>query len=110
MYTADTDGRLTFTNKQVLQLTGYAAEDLTGKHFSILVDAAWIERVVTFYRNQFLKRIPATTMHFLTRSRNGEEIWVEQFAQLLFDNDKNHRLPVYGAGYHGEKNDRVRIE
>ena len=88
MFTADTDGMISFTNSHVLHLTGYTAEELIGKHFSILIDSAWIERVVTFYRNQFQKKIPATTMHFLTRSRTGEEIWVEQFAQLLFDNDR----------------------
>ncbi len=88
MYTADISGNISFANSHVLHLTGYTAEELIGKHFSVLIDPAWTERVVMFYANQFMKKIPATTMHFLTRSRNGEAIWVEQFAQMLFEKDR----------------------
>jgi PAS domain S-box-containing protein len=87
MFTADIEGKITFTNSHVLHLTGYTADELIGKHFTILIDPGWVERVVVFYGNQFVKRIPATTMHFLTRSRSGEAIWVEQFAQLLFEKE-----------------------
>jgi PAS domain S-box-containing protein len=87
VFTTDIDGKILFANNHVLKLTGYNSQDLIGKHFSILIDPAWLEQVMNFYVQQFQQRIPSTTMHFLTRSRNGEEIWVEQFAQLLFDDD-----------------------
>jgi PAS domain S-box-containing protein len=85
IFTADMNGLITYTNNEALRLTGYSAEELIGKHFTILVDSAWIERVVIFYREQFEKRIPATNFVFLTRTRNNEEIWVEQFAHLVYE-------------------------
>ena len=88
MYTADFNGKITFTNNQVNELTGYTSEELEGQHFSVLIDPAWTESVLGFYQHQFRNRIPASTMDFLTRTRSGEEKWVEQSAQLLFQGDR----------------------
>jgi PAS domain S-box-containing protein len=87
VFTTDIDGKISFANNHVLKLTGYSSKDLIGKHFSILIDPAWLERVMEFYVQQYHQRTPSTMLHFLTRSRSGEGIWVEQFAQLLFDGD-----------------------
>jgi PAS domain S-box-containing protein len=88
VFTTDIDGKILFANNHVLKLTGYSSQDLVGKHFSLLIDPAWLEQVLEFYVRQFQDRIPSTTLHFLTRSRSGQEIWVEQFAQLLFDGER----------------------
>jgi len=85
MYTADNTGAITFANNRVSELTGYGVEELKGKHFSVLLDPGWAEKVVNFYVTQFQEKKPTTTLDFLTRTKTGEKKWVEQSAQLLFE-------------------------
>jgi len=88
MFTTDASGNINFTNNQVLQLTGYSPEELMGRHYSMLIDPVCLPQVAEFYSRQASERIPATTLEFLTRNRNGEPVWVEQSAQLLMENDE----------------------
>ena len=88
MYTANENGIINFANSRVSNLTGYTVEELTGKHFSVLLDPDWIKKVIGFYLNQFQQRVSSTTLEFLTRTKSGQKKWVEQSAQLLIDNDR----------------------
>jgi PAS domain S-box-containing protein len=88
VFTADMNGNVTFTNNLVYDLTGYTGDELIGKHFGVLIDPAWMEQVAVFYRHQFQEKKPATTLEFLTRTKSGEAKWVEQFAQLLYEDDR----------------------
>lgn len=87
MYTTDENGTITFANKQVGELTGYTVEELIGKDFSFLLHPSWLQQVFNHYTNQFQQRIPSTTLEFITRTKNGQQKWVEQTAQLLMKND-----------------------
>ncbi len=87
VFTTNLEGKVTFTNKQASQLTGYSMKELVGHHYSMLIDPEWVAYVQGFYAEQFMSRVPSTTLQFLTHSRDGRDIWVEQFAQLLFEND-----------------------
>ena len=88
LYTTNESGTITFANNRVSQLTGYTVEELTGKHFSFLLDPDWIKNVLTFYRNQFQQQIQVTTLDFITQTKSGQKKWVEQSAQLVLDNDR----------------------
>ncbi len=87
MYTTDENGTITFANKQVGELTGYTVEELIGKDFSFLLHPSWLQQVFNHYTNQFQHRIPSTTLEFITRTKNGQQKWVEQTAQLLMKDD-----------------------
>ncbi|MES2374725.1 MAG: PAS domain S-box protein [Bacteroidota bacterium] len=88
MYTANDRGLVSFANQRVAELTGYSADELKGKHFGMLLDPEWVERVITFYVDQYKNRVPATNLEFAIRTKNGEKKWVEQSSQLLYDNDE----------------------
>lgn len=88
MSTTDAQGRITFVNGKVKDLTGYSAEELLGKHFSLFTDPGSINWVTEIYANQFAKKIPTTNIEFTIRTKNGIEKWVEQSAQLLIENEK----------------------
>lgn len=88
MYTADNRGLVDFSNQRVTELTGYSTDELKGKHFGMLLDPEWVETVVTFYLDQYKKRIPATNLEFAIRTKNGAKKWVEQSSQLLYENDE----------------------
>jgi len=88
MYTTDENGTITFANRQVGELTGYTVEELIGKDFSFLLHPSWLQQVFNHYSNQFQQRIPSTTLEFITRTKNGQQKWVEQTAQLLMKEDR----------------------
>lgn len=87
MYTTDINGTITFANRQVGELTGYTVEELIGKDFSFLLHPSWLQQVFNHYTNQFQERIPSTTLEFITRTKSGQQKWVEQTAQLLVKDD-----------------------
>jgi PAS domain S-box-containing protein len=87
MYTADTNGVISFANTQVLALTGYSAEELNNRHFSILLLPDTAQQVIEFYVQQFRDRNVNSTYSFAIRTKQGELKWVEQTAQLLLDDE-----------------------
>jgi PAS domain S-box-containing protein len=82
-YTADQSGHFTFISSQVETLTGYTAEELLGKHFTVLIPQDWVPIVSEKYYNQFVNRIRETTLVFPIIHKNSEMKWVEQDAILL---------------------------
>jgi PAS domain S-box-containing protein len=88
MYTADDKGIISFANQRVAELTGYTVEELSGKHFSFLIDAEWREKVVSFYIEQYVARKNTTLLEFVIHTKDGQRKWVEQSSQLLYESDK----------------------
>ncbi len=88
MYTTDEKGAIHFSNKQVVELTGYAVEEVAGKHFTMLLDPAWTEQVLQFYVAQYTNKIPTTTLEFQIRTKSGQQKWVEQSSQLLYEDER----------------------
>ncbi|MCK9404648.1 MAG: PAS domain S-box protein [Chitinophagaceae bacterium] len=85
MYTTDINGLITFANNQITNLTGYTLEELSGQHFSMLLDPGGKEAILRFYINQYKNKLAATTLEILIRTKSGMSKWVEQSAQLIFD-------------------------
>ena len=90
MYTTTLNGFITFASSKAFQLTGYNTKDITGIHFTELVDAEWLQRVAEKYKNQIKGNVEETVMEFCMRTKYGDQKWVEQSAVLIREND----LPV----------------
>jgi PAS domain S-box-containing protein len=88
VFTSDLSGNFSFVSKRSLQLTGYTAEELNGKHFTSIIDAQWKERVVQNYYNQYTQQIDETIFEFPIVNKNGYKKWVEQCAVLMMENGK----------------------
>lgn len=125
MFTTDTEGRFTFVSNRVLAMTGYTTEELTGKHFSVLVAPEHLEKVSGHYQHQLKTRTPETVLEFLVKTKTGENKWVEQTAVLLFgenqwmkglqcivkdiDEKKRYQLEL-SASESGRKENQYRLE
>ncbi|MEK7200164.1 MAG: PAS domain S-box protein, partial [Bacteroidota bacterium] len=59
MYTTDKKGLITFANNQITNLTGYTLEELSGQHFSMLLDPGGKEAILRFYINQYKNKLAA---------------------------------------------------
>ncbi len=88
MYTINKEGFITFANHQVCDLTGFTVDELTGKHFSTLIIPEWIEKVSLFYYTQIEDKVVSTTLDFQIKTKSSLIKWVEQHAQLLFEDDQ----------------------
>jgi PAS domain S-box-containing protein len=88
LYSTDPLGTFTFVNKRVTALTGYAGEELLGKHFSVLVAPEWVEAVRQNYEKQFRHKLPETVMEFgiITKTRDAK--WVEQVVVMQLEGDR----------------------
>ena len=82
-YTSDINGNFTFISKQVEALTGYAPEELLGKHFTVLIPKEWIPIVAEKYYEQFKTRTRETNLVFPVMYKNGDIRWVEQDAVMI---------------------------
>ncbi|HEY8968982.1 MAG TPA: PAS domain S-box protein, partial [Puia sp.] len=83
IFSTNEQGHITFTNPQVLELTGYTPEELTGKHFCMLVVPSCLMEVSRQYLHQLETGEKESTLNFKTVTKTGEIKWVEQFAVLL---------------------------
>ena len=88
VFTTDLPGNFSFVSKRSLQLTGYTAEELNGKHFTSILDQQWKERVIENYYNQFMNQVDETIYEFPIINKNGYKKWVEQCAVLMMENGK----------------------
>lgn len=87
VFSSDYAGNFTFINARLLSLTGYASEELIGKHFTFLVHTDYMERVQQFYYHQFKNRIPETRYEFPVVTKQGVVKWVEQNVVLISKGD-----------------------
>lgn len=83
LFTSDTNGNFTSASSRSEELTGYAVEEIIGKHFTYLIPRAYHERVFNFYLDQTLQQVQETFYEFPILTKQKQEKWVEQSAVLL---------------------------
>lgn len=89
VYTIDPAGFFTYVSPSAKRLTGFAPEELMGKHFTDLLPKGegWRKRLAEFYLDQVQQRIPQTTLNFPILTAQGERKWVEQQVTITQQGD-----------------------
>lgn len=87
IYRTDYSGNFVYINPEASKIFGYSIEELKNLHYSVLIREEYVERVSSFYNNQFINRTPNTYYEFPMRSKDGKEIWLGQNVQILTDGD-----------------------
>jgi PAS domain S-box-containing protein len=82
IYSTDPAGLIDYVSPRVLDLTGYDATSVRGRHFSFLVLPEDLPAVYDHYTRQLRSRTRETTLEFRALARDGETKWVEQIAVL----------------------------
>lgn len=87
MYTANLEGKFTYASNKCFSLTGFTHNEITGMHFTALIDKSMVKEVADNYENQFLKNIETTTIEFPIITKQGYLKWVEQVATLVYEQE-----------------------
>ncbi|MDB5034937.1 MAG: hypothetical protein JWQ98_2178 [Chlorobi bacterium] len=85
IYRTDANGHFVFFNDSALGMMGYPVESLRGAHFLELIRADFRPAARRFYARQIARRIPNSYYEFPTLTGSGDEIWIGQNVQLIFD-------------------------
>ena len=86
IFRTDVNGRFTFANQAMLRITGYSKEEFIGMHYRALVRQDKYEEVMKLLVGQYKSRIPNTYQEFPIVRKDGQEKWIGQNTQLLFEN------------------------
>jgi PAS domain S-box-containing protein len=88
VFRTDDRGGFTFINPSGVRLIGYAEGEMLGKHYTLLIRPDRREAAKTFFRDQFLKRIPNAYSEFPIVTKGGRELWFGQNTQLIVESGK----------------------
>ena len=93
IFKTDARGNWGSFNPAAVKLLKYGEKELTGKYYLDLVKPEYRSAVKGFYQEQFRTKTPNTRYEFPAIAKDGTEVWIEQRATLLFENDQ-------AAGFH----------
>lgn len=87
VFRTDIRGHFTFVNAATIRITGYAENELIGKHYLELFRPDMRSDADIFFRLQIKNRIRNTYSEYPIIKKNGNEIWIGQNTQLIFEDD-----------------------
>jgi two-component system sensor histidine kinase/response regulator len=88
IYRTDMWGFFTYVNPVAARVTGWTPDKIVGKHFLELIREDYRDRVEAHLKAQFRDRVGTSYDEFVAVTRGGDEIWIGQNVQLLFEGVK----------------------
>ncbi|HYC92552.1 MAG TPA: response regulator [Thermoanaerobaculia bacterium] len=88
IYRADHRGRFTYVNPASMRITGFAEEELIGRHYLDLIDPDYRQAAEHFYEHQFRTLERASYFEFPMITKAGVRIWVGQNVLTVMDGDR----------------------
>jgi PAS domain S-box-containing protein len=83
IYRVDAKGFFTFVNAVALRITGYAEQEIIGKHYTSFLHPNHRSDAEKFYARQAAEKQPETYLEFPMVTKSGETISIGQNTQLL---------------------------
>jgi len=89
IYRVDLNGCFTYANPSALLIMGYQIEaEVVGKHYLDMVSPEARNKVKRTYGLQLAKNIPVTYHELPITDPSGQEIWIGQNVQLIYEGDE----------------------
>ncbi|MGB8337726.1 MAG: PAS domain S-box protein [Burkholderiales bacterium] len=88
IYETDALGHFLFINPNAQRLLKYSADEAIGQHYSVVIRPDWRDRVESFYRNQFLNKIPTSYFELPVVAKDGTEVWLGQNVRMMVENER----------------------
>ena len=106
VYVHDFDGNFVDANEAALNLLGYTRNEVLSLNIASLVDKGQLSmafKTINEIRQRGSQKFPR---QFKLRKKNGEEVWLETDACLIYRNDKPYAI----QGIALDITDRIRLE
>ena len=87
IYRTDAAGRFVYCNPTSLRVLGYLPEELLGRHYLEIVQPQFRSQAGRFYGRQFIRKTLRTVYEVPVATKEGQEVWLGQHAQLLLEGD-----------------------
>lgn len=81
----DSKGFILRSNDACSRLLGYPIEKIIGTHFSEFIPEPHKQRIIEFYTQQYIEKIPFSKIQFPTEAVDGRLIWLEQHTNTIFE-------------------------
>jgi len=85
IYRMDAAGRIAYVNPAGLRASGYAMEELIGRHYLELIRSDKRDEARKFFGRQFVKLIENLYSEFPVITKDGHEVWLAQNTQLIVE-------------------------
>ncbi|TAL29737.1 MAG: PAS domain S-box protein [Spirochaetes bacterium] len=86
IYITDIYGHFTFVNPASAKVTGYAKDELLGRHFSSIIMPAYRDSAREFYIKQFKDKTSLTYYEVPILTKTGVTVWLGINTQLTVEN------------------------
>ena len=88
VFRLDNTGHITFVNPAALRIMGYEEKEIIGRHYPTFIRSDMQEEAMKFFGRQYVKGIPNTYSEYPVIVKDGQEIWLGQNTQLIFQDGK----------------------
>ena len=89
IFKTDLKGNFTFVNPAAENKTGYLNNELIGMHFMTVIRDDHRNRIQQTYIDQYQSQLKTSYSEFPFISKSGDEIWVGQNVQPIFDTENS---------------------
>lgn len=85
-------GFFTYVNRTGVNVTGKSREELLGMHFSELMRSDYKKKSISFYAEVLKNKKETSYFEFPLNNETGQELWLGQKVNLVFDEDGKIKL------------------
>jgi len=111
MCQSDLTTKITYVNKKFEEVTGYAREDVLGKHWGTLgVLSRKNARLLTKRMAEKLKGSPPTPMEVQIKRKDGQSVWVTGIGEIVREHGRPVGFQVIAQDITNQKLDQQKIE
>lgn len=89
IYETDKEGHFIYVNPKAISISGFTSDELKGSSFLSLIRSDYKDLALNFYRKQVVEGIENTYYEFPIVNKSGDEIWIGQNAQLIYQDGES---------------------
>jgi PAS domain S-box-containing protein len=87
IFRVNSEGRYIYVNPTASKITGYTENEIIGKPFTFLLVENFKTKLKNFYNFQMDQKVESTVIEFPIRTKEGNQIWLEQSVKLIKTSD-----------------------
>jgi len=96
-------GFITYCNPSACKKLGFLQTEIINKHFTEFISVDHLEKVNSFFVNQYVQKIPSCYLEFKAITKNKDKFWISQKSILKYGNDGVLSFKTVGVDLENKK-------